>query len=278
MKPILPLGLFQPKEKSITPRERVLIARSPQRPNFKFYRDNLFESFFEIHGDRLSGDDPAISCGLALFEGIPVTVAGHVKGKDLEENVAVRFGMPNPDGYRKFRRAVLQAEKFRRPVITFIDTPGAYPGKEAEERGQGEAIANCLYTLSNLRVPVIAVITGEGGSGGALALGVADRIIMLENAVYSILSPEGFATILWKDAKRSDEACEVMKLTAQDLYEFGIADQIVPEPDGGAENDVQAVLAALRETIAEELRVLMEKDTEQLVNERYEKFRKIGRI
>ncbi len=278
MRPILPRGLFQAKEKNITPRERVLMARSPQRPNFKFYSENLFEGFFEVHGDRQYGDDSAISCGIALFEGIPVTVAGHVKGRDLEENVAVRFGMPNPEGYRKFRRAALQAEKFHRPLITFIDTPGAYPGKEAEARGQGEAIANCLYTLSNLKTPVIAIVTGEGGSGGALALGVADRIIMLENAVYSILSPEGFATILWKDAKRSDEACEVMKLTAHDLYEFGITDEIIPEPDGGAENDPQMIIAALREVIAEELRVLMEKDTDTLIDERYEKFRKIGRI
>lgn len=277
MTPILPQGLFPPKKKEISPRERVLMARSPERPNFHFYAENVFTGFFETHGDRLFADDPAISCGVAFFGETPVTIAGHVKGKELDENVACRFGMPNPEGYRKFQRAAKQAEKFGRPVITFIDTPGAYPGKEAEARGQGEAIASCLYTLSTLRVPVIAIVTGEGGSGGALALGVADRIIMLENSVYSILSPEGFATILWKDSKRSDEACEVMKLTAQDLLGFGVADEVLPEPAGGVENDPQMVVEEMKELIARELAELSKQPIDELLAERYEKFRKIGR-
>ena len=264
--------------KEITPQARVALARAPERPNIREYIEALFQDFFEIHGDRYYADDKPILCGIASFEGCPVTVAGHLKGRNLEDNIACNFGMPNPEGYRKFQRAVLQAEKFRRPIITFIDTPGAYPGKQAEERGQGEAIARCLYILSNIKVPVLAIVTGEGGSGGALALGVADKIIMLENAVYSVLSPEGFASILWKDPARSDEACEVMKLTANDLLGFGIADRIVKEPRGGAGKKPKAVMEPLKKAIAEELANLCKLDTATLINRRYEKYRRIGSL
>ena len=262
--------------KEITPQARVALARAPERPNIREYIDALFQDFFEIHGDRYYADDKPILCGMAFFEGRPVTVAGHLKGRSLEQNIACNFGMPNPEGYRKFQRAVLQAEKFGRPIITFIDTPGAYPGKQAEERGQGEAIARCLHILSNIKVPVLAIVTGEGGSGGALALGVADRIIMLENAVYSVLSPEGFASILWKEPSRSAEACEIMKLTAEDLLGFGIADRIVSEPKGGAGKKPKAVMESLRRVISEELSELCKLDTATLVGRRYEKYRKIG--
>ena len=207
--------------KALTAAERVAIARHPQRPNISDYISALFTDFFEQRGDRLSGEDASVLGGVALYHGRPVTVIGTRKGKDLEENLLCRFGMPNPEGYRKALRLMRQAEKFRRPVITFIDTGGAYPGLEAEERGQGEAIARNLLEMSRLRVPVVSIITGEGNSGGALALGVANRVLMLENAVYAILSPEGFAAILWKDAKRHEEASELMKLTAADLQAVG---------------------------------------------------------
>ncbi|MDR1117442.1 MAG: acetyl-CoA carboxylase carboxyltransferase subunit alpha [Oscillospiraceae bacterium] len=257
-------------------KERVDLARAATRPNVRDYIDALFDNFFEIHGDRAYADDKAVVCGIASFGGIPVTVAGHLKGHDLTENIRSSFGMPNPEGYRKFIRAAEQAEKFERPVITFIDTPGAYPGAGAEERGQGEAIARCLWTLSNLRTPIISIITGEGGSGGALALGVADRIVMLENSIFSILSPEGFATILWKDAKRSGEACEVMKLTAFDLYDYNVCDRIVSEPDGGAGKNPKAVYNELRLVLGEELHALTKMRSDTLVQKRYKKFRSIG--
>ncbi|MDO4542852.1 MAG: acetyl-CoA carboxylase carboxyl transferase subunit alpha, partial [Bacillota bacterium] len=214
---------------------RVEMARSPKRPSVVNYVEKLFKDFYPLCGDRVYGEDAGILGGIGFFHNIPVTILGHRKGKSLEENLACNFGMPNPEGYRKAMRLMEQAEKFQRPVITFVDTPGAYPGIGAEERGQGEAIARCLYTLSSLTVPVVSVITGEGGSGGALALSVANRIIMLENAVYSVISPEGFATILWQDAAKRDEAAEMMKLTAEDLYRFGIADEIIDEPPGGVE-------------------------------------------
>ena len=219
---------------SLTAAERVNIARHPQRPNISDYIGALFTDFFEQKGDRLCGEDAAILGGVALYHGRPVTVIGTRKGKTLEENLTCNFGMPNPEGYRKALRLMRQAEKFRRPIFTFIDTSGAYPGLEAEARGQGEAIARNLMEMSRLTVPVIAVITGEGNSGGALALGVADRVLMLENAVYAILSPEGFASIVWKDAQRRDEACGLMKLTAPDLLELGVIDDVIPEPEGGA--------------------------------------------
>ena len=260
----------------LTAAERVAIARHPQRPNITDYIGALFTDFFEQKGDRLCGEDGAILGGVALYHGRPVTVIGTRKGKTLEENLKCNFGMPNPEGYRKALRLMRQAEKFRRPVLTFIDTSGAYPGLEAEERGQGEAIARNLMEMSRLTVPVIAVITGEGNSGGALALGVADRVLMLENAVYAILSPEGFASILWKDASRHEEACELMKLTAPDLLSLGVIDDIIPEPEGGAH---QAPVIALRQVDRALSRHLAELDKESgksLAAARYQKFRKMG--
>ncbi len=263
---------------SLTAQERVALARHPERPNVMQYIDALFTDFFELHGDRLFGDDQAVVGGIAKFGGVSVTVVGHQKGKDLSENVKCNFGMPNPEGYRKALRLFLQAEKFNRPVITFIDTPGAYPGMEAEERGQGEAIAKNLYYLSNLRVPVVSVVIGEGGSGGALALGVADKVIMLENAVYSVLSPEGFASILWKDSQRSGEACELMKLTAADLHKFGIADRVVEEPEGGAHTNVSKTVVSVSAAIKEELDALLRLKTPELLRLRAEKYRRIGAV
>ena len=239
--------------RDLTPADRVFLARHQGRPRIDEYIDVLFTDFFEQRGDRYCSDDTSIYGGIARYKDVPVTVIGHRKGSTLDENMRYRFGMPEPDGYRKALRLMRQAEKFGRPVITFIDTPGAYPGKEAEERGQGEAIARNLAEMSSLNVPVIAVVTGEGSSGGALALGVANRILMLENAVYSVLSPEGFASILWKDASRSGEACEIMKLTAQDLYQDGIVDELIPEPLGGAQRDHKQLFAALDTALERQL-------------------------
>ena len=239
--------------RDLTPADRVFLARHQGRPRIDEYIDVLFTDFFEQRGDRYCSDDTSIYGGIARYKDVPVTVIGHRKGSTLDENMRYRFGMPEPDGYRKALRLMRQAEKFGRPVITFIDTPGAYPGKEAEERGQGEAIARNLAEMSSLNVPVIAVVTGEGSSGGALALGVANRILMLENAVYSVLSPEGFASILWKDASRSGEACEIMKLTAQDLYQDGIVDEVIPEPLGGAQRDHKQLFAALDTALERQL-------------------------
>ena len=230
---------------SLTPEDRVFLARRPDRPHIGEIIDNLFTDFFEQCGDRQCKEDAAILCGIARFHGMPVTVLGHRKGTTLEENLRCNFGMPGPEGYRKALRVMKQAEKFRRPIITFIDTPGAYPGKDAEERGQGEAIARNLMEMSGLTVPVLAIVTGEGSSGGALGLGVANHILMLENAVYSVLSPEGFASILWKDASRSGEACTMMKLTAQDLYTDGIVEEIIAEPLGGAQRGRQLLFSRL---------------------------------
>lgn len=263
---------------TLTPKDRVALARHPERPNVRRYIEAIFTDFFELHGDRLFGDDMAIVGGVARFGGQAVTVIGHLKGKDLEENMACNFGMPNPEGYRKALRLMKQAEKFGRPIITFVDTPGAYPGLGAEERGQGEAIARNLLEMSGLTVPVIAVVIGEGGSGGALALSVADQIIMLENAVYSVLSPEGFASILWKDASRSDEACDVMKLTAMDLKAAGVADIIVPEPEGGAHTDVAKMIVAVSMALQQALAPLQKLKTSDLLRQRYAKYRKIGAV
>ena len=260
----------------LTAKERVELARGVERPNTAAYIDAIFTDFFELKGDRLFQEDGAIIGGIAQFNGVSVTVVGHMKGKNLEENAVYNFGMPNPEGYRKALRLFKQAEKFGRPIITFIDTPGAYPGLGAEERGQGEAIARNLMEMSGLAVPIIAVVIGEGGSGGALALGVADRIIMLENSIYSVLSPEGFASILWKDASRSAEAAEVMKLTAQDLSAYGIADRIIPEPDGGVQTNPAKVFVSVAVALQEELDTLCKLKTASLINKRYAKYRKIG--
>ena len=259
-----------------TAAERVALARHPQRPNITDYIAGLFTDFFEQRGDRACREDPAILGGIALFHGRPVTVIGTRKGKTLEENLRCNFGMPGPEGYRKALRLMKQAEKFRRPIFTFIDTAGAYPGLEAEEHGQGEAIARNLFEMSRLTVPVIAVVTGEGSSGGALALGVANHILMLENAVYSVLSPEGFASILWKDASRSGEACEMMKLTAQDLYRDGIVEEVIPEPLGGAQRGHAALFEHLDTALRNHLRELCRMNGRQLADQRYKKYRQIG--
>ena len=260
-----------------TAAERVALARHPQRPNITDYIDGLFTDFFEQRGDRACREDPAILGGIALFHGRPVTVIGTRKGKTLEENLRCNFGMPGPEGYRKALRLMKQAEKFRRPIFTFIDTAGAYPGLEAEEHGQGEAIARNLFEMSRLTVPVIAVVTGEGNSGGALALAVADRVLMLENAVYAILSPEGFASILWKDAQRSGEAAELMRLTAPELKKLGIIDGIVREPEGGAQTNHGEMLRSMDRVLLRELTPLLKESGTALAEQRCRKFRAMGR-
>lgn len=260
----------------ITAAERLAIARHPQRPNIDDYIAALFPRFFKMRGDRLCGEDEAVIGGVAMFHGQSVTVIGTRKAKTLPEKIKCNFGMPNPEGYRKALRLMRQAEKFRRPVITFIDTTGAYPGKQAEEHGQGEAIARNLYEMSKLTVPVIAVITGEGNSGGALALGVANRVLMLENSVYAILSPEGFASILWKDPSRKAEACEIMKMTAPELKEMGIIDQIIAEPEGGAHLDPKTVYRNIEQSLLQHLSQLNGQSAAALAADRYKKFRKIG--
>ena len=260
----------------LTPEQKVLMARYPKRPKIGQYLSALFTDFFVQRGDRQCREDRSILGGIALFHGRPVTVLGHLKGSNLEENLACNFGMPGPEGYRKALRLMKQAEKFGRPVITFIDTPGAYPGMEAEERGQGEAIATNLAEMSRLRVPVISIVTGEGSSGGALALGLADRIVMLENAYYSVVTPEGCASILWKDPKKRDEACMALKLTAQDLLGFGVIDGIIPEAIGGAQRDTKTLFERIDREIAQALDALEDKDADTLVRERYAKYRRIG--
>ena len=259
-----------------TPEEKVKIARDPGRPGTADFIQALFTDFFEQRGDRQCREDGSILGGIARFHGRPVTVIGHRKGKNLEENLRCNFGMPGPEGYRKAQRLMKQAEKFGRPIITFIDTPGAYPGKEAEERGQGEAIARCLALMSSLTVPVIAVVTGEGSSGGALALGVANRVLMLEHAVYSILSPEGFASILWKDSSRSGEACAVMKLTAQDLRRGGIVQGVLKEPEEGAHTDWEATFRTVDAALKKELAALDKLSGPALARQRYQMFRAMG--
>ncbi len=261
---------------SLTAADRVRLARHPKRPCVTDFIDALCTDFIPFAGDRCQADDESMLGGLALYHGIPVTVLGHRKGKTLPENVHLRFGMPNPEGYRKANRLMQQAQKFGRPVLTFIDTPGAYPGIEAEARGQGEAIAQCLAVMSRLTVPTLCVVTGEGGSGGALAIGVADRLVMLENAVFSVLSPEGFASILWKDAARWEEAAGVMKLTAQNLKELGIADEIIPEPPCGAHRNPQAVYAALDRVLQRELKLLAAQSGAALQKARYQRLRTFG--
>ena len=260
----------------LTAAQRVAIARHPGRPGVAEIIDALFTDFFEQRGDRSSTDDPSIMGGIARFHGRPVTVLGNRKGADIEERVACNFGMASPEGYRKAQRIMLAAQEFGRPILTFVDTSGAYPGLEAEEHGQGEAIARSIELMSSLTVPVISVICGEGGSGGALALAVGNRVIMLENAVYSVLSPEGFASILWKDSSRADEACEVMKLTADDLLELGIIDGIIPEPAGGAHENATALFQVLDTQLTRELEALSKMSPTALANDRYRKFRAMG--
>ena len=255
--------------------ERVTISRKNDRPVGQDYIRTLFSDFLEFHGDRCYGDDPAIIGGIARFAGIPVTVIAQAKGKSTKENVAHHFGMPSPEGYRKALRLMKQAEKFKRPILLFVDTPGAFCGIEAEERGQGEAIARNLFEMSSMKVPVLSVVIGEGGSGGALALAVADEVWMLENAIYSVLSPEGFASILWKDSKRASEAAEVMKLTAADLEKLGVIEAVIAEPEVYTEETMQSVVFVLQKKITEFLDTHCNFSPEELAVQRYERFRKM---
>ena len=261
--------------KNLDPHDKVYLARHKKRPKITDYIENIFEDFFEQQGDDLGKEDGSIYGGIATFNGIPVTVIGHRKGNDLAENLKCNFGMPGPEGYRKALRLMKQAEKFGRPIITFIDTPGAYPGVEAETNGQGTAIATNLAKMSALKGPVIAIVTGEGSSGGALAIGVANSVLMLENAVYSILSPEGYATILWKDSTRRDEACEMMKLTAQDLKSFNVIDDIIPEPVGGAHINPKAVYKMVAKYLTKEMSKYSKMNQDEVSKHRYKKFRNI---
>ena len=260
----------------LTPWQRAQLARHPKRPHTLDLFRLLLEDFIELHGDRVFGDDKAIVGGLARFEGDPVVAIGHQKGRDTRENIARNFGMPHPEGYRKALRLMELAAKFRKPIITFIDTPGAYPGLGAEERGQAEAIARNLKEMAGLGTPIVCVVTGEGGSGGALAIGVANRVLMLEHAIYSVISPEGCAAILWGEATKAPEAAELMRITAPDLLRLGVIDGIVPEPIGGAHRNWEATAENLRGPLRDALWELRSRTPEELVAERYEKFRKIG--
>lgn len=255
---------------------RLEIIRNKNRPTVRDYIPLLFDDFFEMHGDRFYGDDGAVIGGIGYFEGIPVTVLSTVKGRNLDENKASNFGMPHPEGYRKALRLAKQAEKFNRPVICLVDTSGAFCGIQAEERGQAEAIAKNLMEFMALKTPVITVVLGEGGSGGALALAVCDELAMLENAIYSVISPRGCASILWKDASREREACEVLKITAEDLTGFGICDYTIEEAIGGAHNDVEQTAENISEYISGALERNLTKGLDELLNQRYTKFRKIG--
>lgn len=256
--------------------EHIEIIRHKNRPTVHDYIPMIFGQFTELHGDRYFGDDGAIMGGVAFYQGRPVTVIGMVKGKNLDENKKSNFAMPHPEGYRKALRLMRQAEKFGRPVICLVDTPGAYSGVAAEERGQGEAIARNLFEMSRLKTPIVSIILGEGGSGGALGLAVCDELAMLENAVYSVISPRGFASILWKDGTREKEAAELLKMTAEDLVRLRVCDYIIPEPAGGAHKSPEIEAAAISAYIGTALARLETIPTEELVQKRYEKFRNIG--
>jgi acetyl-CoA carboxylase carboxyl transferase subunit alpha len=261
---------------SLSAWQRAQIARHPKRPHALDLYKLLLDDFVELHGDRVFGDDLAVVGGLAVFEGEPVVVLGHQKGRDTRENIARNFGMPHPEGYRKALRLMQLADKFSKPIITFIDTPGAYPGLGAEERGQAEAIARNLREMAALRTPVVAVVTGEGGSGGALAIGVANRVLMLEHAIYSVISPEGCAAILWGDGAKAPEAAQLMRITAPDLQKAGVIDAVIPEPMGGAHRSWEDAAANLRIALREHLGQLRSLSGDALVQDRYEKFRRIG--
>ena len=248
-------------------------ARELDRPKALDYINSIFDNFIELHGDRNFGDDKSIVAGIATIDNIPVTVIGEQKGKNAKENIERNFGMPNPEGYRKALRLMKQAEKFKRPIITFIDTPGAYPGMGAEERGQGEAIARNMLEMANLKVPIICIVIGEGSSGGALAIAVGDKVVMLENSIYSILSPEGFASILYKDSTKAKEAAENMKITAQELKNLDIIDEVIKEPKEGIQNQFEKVVKKLKQYILNNITELKQLSTEELINKRYQKFR-----
>ncbi len=266
-----------PAAPRLSPWEVVQLARHPQRPKAPDFILGLIDDFVEVHGDRLFRDDPALLAGLGWFEGQPVVVVGPYKGRDTRENLAHNFGMPNPEGYRKALRVMKLGEKFGYPVLSFVDTPAAFPGDEAEERGQAQAIARNIMEMSTLRTPIVVVVTGEGGSGGALALGVGDALLMLQYAIYTVIPPEGCAAILWRDASRAREAAEALRLTAEDLLALGVIDEIVPEPEGGAHRDPDAAVAAVREPLRRHLRALREVPVERLLGLRYERYRRMGR-
>ena len=262
-------------KKEISAWEKVEIARNPKRKTSLEYIEKIFDEFIELHGDRNFKDDKAIICGLAKIDNTTFTIIAEQKGRTTKENIERNFGMPNPESYRKAIRFMKQAEKFKRPVITFIDTKGAYPGIEAEERGQGEAIAKSMFEMARLKVPVISIVIGEGSSGGALAIGVANKVFMLENAIYSILSPEGYSSILWKDPSRYKEAAEKMKLTAKDLYELNIIDKIIPEKNEISEENFSKTSEILKKEIIKEIKKTNKMTSEQILEERYKKFRNI---
>jgi acetyl-CoA carboxylase carboxyl transferase subunit alpha len=264
--------------RSLTPMQRVQVARHPRRPYPLDYVNTVFTDFVELHGDRLYRDDPAIVGGWARLDGISVMIIGHQKGRDTKENLYRNFGMAHPEGYRKAMRLMRLAAKFGAPVITLVDTPGAYPGLGAEERGQAEAIASSLIEMASLATPIITAVIGEGGSGGALAVGLADRVLMLENSVYSVISPEGCAAILWKDASQRERAAEALKITAQDLLKLGVIDEIIPEPPGGAHSDPEAAAAALGDALQRHLRQLRKFKTDKLLKRREEKYLSMGAL
>jgi acetyl-CoA carboxylase carboxyl transferase subunit alpha len=262
--------------RNLSPIEQVQVARHPQRPYTLDYVGMIFSDWMELHGDRGFRDDAAIVGGWARLGGEPVMLIGHQKGRDMKENLRRNFGMPHPEGYRKALRLMRMAEKFGRPVVTFIDTPGAYPGIGAEERGQAEAIAMNLREMARLKVPLISVVIGEGGSGGALALGVTDRILMMEHSIYSVISPEGCAAILWRSADQRDKAAAALKLTSEDLLQLGVADEVIPEPPGGAHADWEAAAAAVKEAVLNHLKDLSAQKPDQLLKKRWAKFEAMG--
>jgi len=263
---------------NLGPWQRTQLARHPQRPYTLDFVDFLFEGFNEIQGDRAFADDPAIVCGMARFHGHPVMVVGHQKGRDTKQKVHRNFGMPKPEGYRKALRVMQLAAKFKRPIFTFVDTPGAYPGIDAEERGQAEAIARNLREMSMLPVPIIVTVTGEGGSGGALAIAVGDRVNMLEHSVYSVITPEGCASIMWRDSSKAELAAAALKITASDMRGLGLVDEIVPEPDGGAHNDPEAAAKMLDTVLQKQWGELSSVPAAALIENRYQKFRKMGQF
>ncbi|NJL97904.1 MAG: acetyl-CoA carboxylase carboxyltransferase subunit alpha [Synechococcaceae cyanobacterium SM2_3_2] len=272
------LELRQEIFRQLSPVERLQVARHPRRPSTLDYIQTICDGWFELHGDRHGKDDPAIVGGLARLDNRPVMVIGHQKGRDTKDNIARNFGMPNPAGYRKALRLMEHAHRFGLPIVTFIDTPGAYPGVAAEETGQGEAIAVNLREMFRLEVPIIATVIGEGGSGGALAIGIGDRLLMLEHSVYSVISPEGCAAILWKDAKKAPQAAAALKITAQDLMELGIADHVVTEPIGGAHRSPLEAAASLKVALCTYLQELSQYSGTQLREMRYAKFRRLGEV
>jgi acetyl-CoA carboxylase carboxyl transferase subunit alpha len=275
----LEMALLKTKKKifeKLTPWQRVLLARHPQRPYSLDYIDRITEDFIELHGDRRYGDDPAIVAGLGKIEEINCVIIGQQKGREIKEKLRRNFGMPHPEGYRKTLRVMKLAEKFNLPIISFVDTPGAFPGIGAEERGQAWAIAENIKEMALLSVPIVVVIIGEGGSGGALAIAVGNRVLMMENAIYSVISPEGCASILWRDGSKAEKAAEMLRLTAYELLQFGIIDEIVSEPLGGAHQDWEEAAKILKEAILRNLKELLKKDKETILKERIEKFRKMG--